>query len=223
MKNPGDEALFAHYFTSQLMVVPLAGEAREVGGGAGVVLGASVSPDGRYLLQTRVKAPYSYVVPASLFPGTVEVTDWEGRVVHSVADLPLRDNIPPPFDAVETGPRQAQWRADTPSTLVWVEALDGGDPRTEAAVRDRVLMLDAPFNGQATTLIDLPERYAGVTWGRSDVAVVNTQWFNTRHETRSWWIPRIRAQAASSSIATIRTATAIRARSRPRPTPPVVR
>ena len=184
LSNAGDEALFDHYFTSQLTLVPLSGQARTVGQ-PGVVLGASVSPDGRYLLQTVAKRPYSYIVPAGLFPADVTITDLNGRLVHTVADLPLRDNIPPPFDAVETGPRAAQWRADAPSTLVWAQALDGGDPRTQAEMRDRVLMLEAPFTAQPTTLIDLPERYAGVTWGRSDVAVVNTRWFNTRHETRS--------------------------------------
>ncbi|MDB5366494.1 MAG: family peptidase, partial [Rhodospirillales bacterium] len=34
------------------------------------------------------------------------------------------------------------------------------------------------------TLADLKERYAGVTWGRDDVAMVMTRWFKTRHETR---------------------------------------
>ncbi|MFC5344331.1 prolyl oligopeptidase family serine peptidase [Brevundimonas staleyi] len=184
LSDPGDEALFDHYFTSQLTVVPLSGAARTIGR-PGVILGASVSPDGRYLLQTVAKKPYSYVVPAGLFPADVTVTDMNGRLVHTVADLPLRDNIPPPFDAVEAGPRAAQWRADAPSTLVWAQALDGGDPRNTAEMRDRVLMLEAPFSAQPTTLIDLPERYAGVTWGRSDVAVVNSRWFNTRHETRS--------------------------------------
>ena len=184
LTDAGDEALFDHYFTSQLTVVPLSGSARTVGQ-PGVILGASVSPDGRYLLQTVAKKPYSYVVPAGLFPADVTITDLNGRLVHTVADLPLRDNIPPPFDAVETGPRAAQWRADASSTLVWAQALDGGDPRNAAELRDRVLMLEAPFTAQPTTLIDLPERYAGVTWGRSDVAVVNSRWFNTRHETRS--------------------------------------
>ena len=184
LSNAGDEVLFNHYFTSQLTVVPLTGAPRPVGA-PGVILGASVSPDGRYVLQTVAKQPYSYVVPAGLFPADVTVTDLDGRMVHRVADLPLRDNIPPPFDAVETGPRAAQWRADAPATLVWAEAQDGGDPRNAAEVRDRVLMLDAPFTGQPTKLIDLPERFAGVTWGRADVAVVNTRWFNTRRETRS--------------------------------------
>jgi dipeptidyl aminopeptidase/acylaminoacyl peptidase len=183
LSNAGDEALFDHYFTSQLTLVPLQGQARTIGEPA-VHLGAGVSPDGRYLLKTTVKRPYSYVVPARLFPTEVVVTDLQGRVVHEVADLPLRDNIPTPFDATAPGPRSVQWRADAPATLVWAEAQDGGDPRTEAEVRDRVFMLAAPFTAEPTPLIDLKERYAGVTWGDADTALVYTRWFNTRNETR---------------------------------------
>ncbi|HST90773.1 MAG TPA: S9 family peptidase, partial [Brevundimonas sp.] len=181
--DAGDEALFDHYFTSQLTVVPLSGAPRALGSPA-VYLGAGVSPDGRYVLQTTAKRPYSYVVPAALFPADVVVTDLQGRVVHRVADLPLRDNVPTPFDAVAPGPRSVQWRADAPATLVWTEAQDGGDPRTPAEVRDRVFSLAAPFSGQATPLIDLKERYAGITWGDADTALVTSRWFNTRHETR---------------------------------------
>jgi len=183
LTDPGDEALFEHYFTSQLTLVPLNGAARTLGAPA-VYLGASVSPDGRHVLQTTAKRPYSYVVPANLFPGDIVVTDLNGRVVHRVAELPLRDNIPTPFDAVAPGPRSVQWRADAPATLVWTEAQDGGDPRTAAEVRDRVFTLAAPFNGAPTPLIDLKERYAGVTWGDADTALVSSRWFNTRHETR---------------------------------------
>ena len=184
LADAGDEALFEHYFTSQLTVVPLNGRARTLGQ-PGVFLNASVSPDGRFILQTRVKKPYSYVVPASLFPADVIISDLNGREVHRVADLPLRDNVPTPFDAVAPGPRSAQWRADADATLVWVEAQDGGDPRNAAEVRDRVFMLPAPFNDRPRTLVDLKERYAGVNWGRDDVAIVNSRWFNTRHETRT--------------------------------------
>ncbi|MGH7028669.1 alpha/beta hydrolase family protein, partial [Brevundimonas sp.] len=184
LADADDEALFDHYFTSQLTVVPLNGRARTLGQ-PGVFLNASVSPDGRFILQTRAKKPYSYVVPANLFPADVVITDLNGREVHRVADLPLRDNVPTPFDAVAPGPRAAQWRADADATLVWVEAQDGGDPRTAAEVRDRVFMLPAPFNDRPRTLIDLKERYSGVQWGRDDVAIVNSRWFNTRHETRT--------------------------------------
>ena len=183
LADPGDEALFEHYFTSQLTLVPLNGAARTLGAPA-IYLNAGVSPDGRYVLQTTAKRPFSYVVPANLFPADVVVTDLNGTVVHRVAALPLRDNIPTPFDAVSPGPRSVQWRADAPSTLAWTEAQDGGDPRTPAEIRDRVFTLAAPFTDAPVRLIDLKERFAGVTWGRSDAALVSSRWFNTRHETR---------------------------------------
>src|SRR5690606_24315974 len=129
-----------YYFTSQPTIVSLNGRARTVGQ-PGVVLDASASPDGRYILQTRVKKPYSYVVPARLFPTDVIVTDMNGREAHRVADLPLRDNVPTPFDAVAPGPRSVQWRAGADPTLVWVEAQDCRDSLNVADVRDRVFML----------------------------------------------------------------------------------
>ncbi|WP_374515404.1 prolyl oligopeptidase family serine peptidase [Brevundimonas sp.] len=183
LSNAGDEALFEHYFTSQLTWVPLAGAARTLGAPA-VHLGAGISPDGRHVLRTAVKRPYSYVVPAALFPTEITVLDLQGREVHRVADLPLRDNIPTPFDAVAPGPRSVQWRSDAPATLVWAEAQDGGDPRNEAEVRDRLFLQAAPFTDGPTPLVDLKERYSGVTWGDADTALVYSRWFNTRHETR---------------------------------------
>lgn len=184
LSNRTDEALFDHYFTSQLTLVPAEGGTPRPIGAPGLISNVSVSPSGRYLLQTRVKRPFSYVVPAALFPTEILVTDLSGRVVHRLADLPLRDDVPTQFDAVAPGPRAAQWRADRPETLVWVEAQDGGDARREAAIRDRVLMLDAPFTGQPRTLVDLADRYGGIVWGRDDFALVFSRWWNDRRETR---------------------------------------
>jgi dipeptidyl aminopeptidase/acylaminoacyl peptidase len=183
LRNSADEALFAHYFTSQLAHVPLSGAPRMIGA-PGLMLGSSVSPDGRFLLQTRLKRPFSYVVPAALFPAEILVTDLNGRVVRKLADLPLRDDVPTQFDAVAPGPRGAQWRSDKPSTLVWVEAQDGGDARRQAAIRDRIFMLDAPFTSSPRTLVDLKDRYEGIFWGRDDYALVMSQWWNNRRETR---------------------------------------
>ena len=183
LSNPGDEALFDHYFTSQLTLVPLNGRARTIGQPA-VHLDVTLSPDGRYILQEIAKRPYSYVVPRGLFPTDILVTDLNGRVVRQVASLPLRDDVPTAFDAVAPGPRSVDWRADAPATLTWVEALDGGDIRREAEFRDRVFMQAAPFTAEPVKLIDLKERYGGVSWGKDDLAIVYSRWFNTRHETR---------------------------------------
>ncbi|HJS80214.1 MAG TPA: hypothetical protein VJ748_06285, partial [Vitreimonas sp.] len=184
LQAPHDEALFEHYFTAQLARVDAATGAASPMGGPGLYLGADPSPDGRYLLVTRVKQPFSYVVPASRFPTEIAVWDASGRQVHRVVDRPLADDILPAFDSVVRGPRSVEWRADAPATLVWAETQDRGDPAVDVAVRDRLYMLDAPFRGRPRVLAELADRYAGVTWGRSDFAILTSRWFNTRNEKR---------------------------------------
>jgi dipeptidyl aminopeptidase/acylaminoacyl peptidase len=185
LQNAADEALFEHYFTAQLSRVPLAGGRPADVGQPGIFFGFDPSPDGRFLLVTRVKRPYSYVVPAHSFPQETSV--WDARTgarVKLVADVPLTDNLPPSFDAVPQGPREIEWRSDAPATLAWVEALDGGDPRRPAEARDRVFLLPAPFTAAPAKLIDLEHRFSDIVWGRDDFALVKSAWWNTRWERR---------------------------------------
>jgi len=182
LQTPHDERLFDYYFTLQLVRVPLAGGAPTPLGQPGVIAGASVSPDGRYVLVTRIEKPYSFVAPANRFPNRIQVLDMAGREVKRIADIPLTDDLPTAFDAVATGPRQVEWRSDAPATLFWVEAQDGGDPRRQAAVRDRLFLLDAPFTAQPTRWMDLDQRFANVAWGTNDFAMVTSRWWNTRWE-----------------------------------------
>jgi dipeptidyl aminopeptidase/acylaminoacyl peptidase len=184
LKSPYDERLFDYYFTSQLVRVPLSGAAVASLGQPGVISDFSPSPDGRYLLVTRIKRPYSYLVGAGSFPADVLVLDARGQTVRRMAELPLAENLPPAFDAVIPGPRDFEWRSDAPATLSWTEAQDGGDPRRNVPVHDRVYVLDAPFTGQPATLIDLDQRHTGTFWGRGDFALVISRWWNTRHEKR---------------------------------------
>ena len=184
LKNPRDEALFAHYFTSQIAVIGLDGRPQRRIGKPALIASADMSPDGRYILQRQLQRPFSYAVPVSLFAARTVVTDLEGRTIHVVADLPILDNIPTPFDATHEGPRSIQWRADADATLAWVEAQDGGDTRREAAIRDTVFTLQAPFTIAKTRLIDLPHRLNAIAWGRNDAAIVYARWWQTRTETR---------------------------------------
>jgi dipeptidyl aminopeptidase/acylaminoacyl peptidase len=184
LKSPYDERLFDYYFTSQLVRVPVDGGPAVAVGQPGVISDFDPSPDGRYLLVTRIKRPYSYLVAAGSFPADVLVLDARGAVVKRVAELPLAENLPPAFDAVIPGPREFEWRSDAPATLAWAEAQDGGDPRRDVPVHDRVYVLDAPFAAQPTKLIDLDQRYSGTFWGRGDFALVVSRWWNTRKEKR---------------------------------------
>jgi dipeptidyl aminopeptidase/acylaminoacyl peptidase len=179
LKNAQDEALFEYFATSQLVRVNVGGEAVPLGDPA-LIQSVSPSPDGRYLLVETTHRPFSYLVPAFRFPNRIEVWDGDGSVVQEIADLPLQDNVPPGFGSVPTGVRSISWRADAPATLAWVEALDGGDGRAEAAERDRAFTLEAPFTGAPRPIATLPLRYAGMIWTEDGFALAIEMWFATR-------------------------------------------
>ena len=179
LQSPYDESLFDHYLTVQLALIELDGNVTPIAD-PGIAWDFSPSPDGRYLLVEWVQRPYSYRVPVYRFPQRVEILDRDGSLVHPVADLPLQEEIPMAFGSVATGPRSFDWRADAPATLLWAEAQDGGDARTEADVRDKLFLLDSPFDGAPVELATLGLRYAGVLWGDADLALVYESWWKTR-------------------------------------------
>ncbi len=190
LKSSWDEALFEHYLTSQIARVTLDGQVTPVGA-PGLTFDLSPSPDGRYLLVQTLHRPFSYLVPAFRFPRRTEVWDLDGKVVHTLADLPLQEEIPIAFDSVATGPRAARWREDAPATLFWVEALDGGDAGREAAERDR-LYLPAPFGEEPVPLATLALRFEKITWGNDSLALIEESWWKTRRA-RTW---RLRPNAS---------------------------
>ncbi|HEV2856455.1 MAG TPA: prolyl oligopeptidase family serine peptidase [Thermoanaerobaculia bacterium] len=184
LKSPWDEALFEHYLSAQVVRVTLDGQVTPLGA-PGLVFDLSPSPDGRYLLVQTLHRPFSYLVPAFRFPQRIEVWDLDGRVVHTLADRPLQEEIPITFGSVATGPREAAWRADAPATLFWVEALDGGDAGREAAERDRLYLLPAPFEGDPVPLATLELRFSGIVWGNDSLALAEEGWWKTRRA-RTW-------------------------------------
>lgn len=180
LKNPYDEALFEYYTTSQLNRVSVQGVESKIGEPA-VYLSFSPSPDGQSVLVKKVQRPYSYIVPANSFPQQVDVISLDGKVVKNVANIPLADNLPIGFNATIKGPRGHAWRNDVPNTLYWVEAQDGGDPKTKADVRDKVYMAAMPFTAPIE-LASLPLRYGGLLWGNDQTAWVFENWWADRKE-----------------------------------------
>ncbi|UOQ54793.1 alpha/beta hydrolase family protein [Hymenobacter cellulosivorans] len=171
LKNPTDEKLFEFYATAQVVKVTVTGRMQPLGQ-PGIVQQASPSPNGRYALVKYRHRPYSYTLPYTDFPLQVDILSMEGLVVKTMADLPLADNVPSSFDAVPTGQRGHNWRADVPSTVYWVEAQDGGDPKATASVRDKIFTLAAPFETEPQELAALPLRFRDVIWGNANVALV---------------------------------------------------
>jgi dipeptidyl aminopeptidase/acylaminoacyl peptidase len=186
LKNAHDEDLFDYYATSQLVIVDLQTLHVRPFGGPAIYESSQWSPDGKHLLIERLHRPYSYLLPAGDFPKEVEVWDRTGKVEYKLASLPLRDQVP--IDGVPVGPRSYQWLPVKPATLVWVETLDGGDPKKKVDYRDHVLELSAPFSGQPTELAKTEHRFQGLLCGEQRGVALLRDFDRNRRWTRTFLI-----------------------------------
>lgn len=162
LQSPHDADLFEYYATTQLTRVDVeTGEGRPLGRPC-LIRGLAPSPSGRLLLVDLVKKPFSRIVPEGLFAHSLEIWDEQGNLVKQIADLPAADQLP--IEGVPTGIRALQWQPLLPESLVWVEALDGGDPNNKVPFREKMMTLASPFSGEPLELIRLPQRFAGFDW-----------------------------------------------------------
>ncbi|WP_315790286.1 S9 family peptidase [Fischerella sp. JS2] len=186
LKNPYDEVLFEYHLTSILEKVTLDGH-RTVLVPPSLIYEAIPSPDSKFILIITLRRPFSYQVPVGYFPKKIQVIDDTGTLIYQVADVPLYQPHSTKFDQVRPGRRRIFWRCDRPATLSWLEALDEGDPTRDVPYRDALFELDAPFTDIPKQLWQSQYRFRGITWGRSDVALVWERWYDTRQE-RIWRI-----------------------------------
>lgn len=189
LKDPYDEELFDHYATAQLTTIDLTTKISEKFGDPGIFSQISPSPDGNYLFVTRILRPYSFIVPYYRFTQSADIYDLTGKLVKTLALIPVAEDIPKGFGAVRTGPRNFTWRSDTPATMYWVEAMDEGDPNKESAIRDQSFFLPAPFTGNTKEDISYSLRAGGITWGNDGMAIAYEWWWNTREMITSRFTP----------------------------------
>ncbi|PVX50857.1 dipeptidyl aminopeptidase/acylaminoacyl peptidase [Balneicella halophila] len=180
LQNNNDEQNFETLATSELYKIDIDGN-KTKWKEAAMYSDASFSPDGNYVMVTTIKRPFSYIVPFYRFPQTVTLYKSNGEQVQVVNKVPLDEVRPQGFMATRKGKRNISWRADKPATLVWAEALDEGDPEKKVDFRDELFTLEAPFNQQPKSLFKTKDRYAGITWGNDNTAIVVDYWWNTRN------------------------------------------
>ncbi len=180
LKNKNDEHNFEQLALSELYKVSLDGKAEKWLGSA-MYGDISFSPDGNYIMVTTVEKPFSYLVPYYRFPSTSVVYTQAGKKVETILEVPLIEDLPQGFMAEREGPRDFRWRSDRPATLTYATALDGGDPEREAAYRDEIFELEAPFNGTPRSLLKTINRYSYIIWGNDEMALAYDYWWNTRN------------------------------------------
>lgn len=180
LKNPNDEYNFEQLARSELVKVNLDGSS-EKWMDARMYNSIDFSPNGEYVMVSHIKKPFSYLVPYYRFPSETTIYDAEGNLVNKVNDEPLLEDLPQGRMSTQTGRRNLQWRNDKASTLMYVEALDKGDPENETEFRDEVFTLKAPFEGEGKSILKTKDRFSGITWGTDEMAIANDYWWNNRN------------------------------------------
>ena len=180
IKNPTDAKNFTQLSRSEIYRIDLNGnkshflEAR-------MYRGVSVSPDGKYVMVSFVKEPFSYLVPYYRFPTETHVYDLDAQLVKLISDNPLQEVLPKGFMAVSNYKRDLGWRKDKPSTIYYVGALDKGNPEIKVPYRDALYEWEAPFGQKSILLTKTINRYAGIIWGNDLNAIIYDRWWNSRN------------------------------------------
>lgn len=187
LKNGQDEVLFEFYGSSQLLVVQVKSAKFQLLGKPGLYMSVNASPDENYWLVTQLLRPFSYRVMYQNFARKTAVWDKDGQSLHSIAEYPVTDEIP--RQGTVEGPRAIEWQLMQNASLVWMEALDGGDPKRKAAFRDKIMVLDAPFTAQARELMKTQDRCVGFDWLANPNACLMAEYDRDRRWSTTYYLP----------------------------------
>lgn len=204
LENSHDEDLFEYYATSQpVRVDAVSGKVSPFLGKA-IYSEITASPDGKHFLVERIRRPFSFLLPYYRFPLTAEVVDAQGNREFLIAEEGLQDKIP--IEGVKTGRRSYTWlpwgdaASNKPATLIWLEALDEGDPRKKAPFRDRVMLLDAPFAAEPREFTKVEHRFSGITFLEQEGLALLRDYDRDRRWTRAFLVDLARPGALGEAL-----------------------
>lgn len=191
LRNAEDAALFAHHAQSVLRRVRLnpgddPPESREIGEpGLYTELG-SLGEGGTLMVQTLLP-PFSLQVGANDFAREVSLLDAEGRRLHTLGRVALREGVA--VGGVVAGPRSWWGSPFADAAVYWVEAQDSG-PGTGPNGGDRLLRLAPPYEAAPQELLRAAGRIVSLVFlqpvpgapARANVTEVerSRQWQTTR-------------------------------------------
>ena len=180
LKNPNDEFNFEQLARASLFRVTMDGTKTEWLP-ADLYSSISFSPNGEYVMVVSINKPFSYLVTYSRFPSKTTIYNKDGKLVNTVLEVPLIEDLPQGFMATRTGMRNLSWRSDKPASLIYAKALDGGDPANEVDYRDGVFQVEAPFNTEGKSILKTINRFRYILWGNDNMAIAYDYWWNTRN------------------------------------------
>ncbi len=170
IKSPYDEYVFEYLATAQL-VKNNAGVETKIGAPA-IISSIDLSPDKKYFLTRTINKPFSYLVTVYGFATTVNVTDLNGKIVKTIADLASAETTPSGYDNVQNVARAFDWKDDEAATIIYALPLDSGIMKKNVPYHDVVMALTAPFTGSPKELFKTTTRYSRTVWGNEQIALV---------------------------------------------------
>lgn len=187
LRNPADENAFEYYARSQLTLVDISsGQSRDLDK-PDLFTSISAVGNGQALLTERLTRPFSYNLTFDDFPTTVEVRQRDGKVIRELARMPLKQGVA--IDGALPGPRVFYASPTKDAAVYWVEALDGGNPNSRAAFRDRVMRLDPPYTGEPFEVQRMPYRFTRLRFLDDGLHALLTEEDRSRGWTRTYLLP----------------------------------
>ena len=180
LKNKIDEKNFEILTQSKLYRVSLKAKTKLIANG-NLYNEINFSPDGKFILISIIQKPFSYLVPYYRFPMKYVIFSSKGKELRTLYEVPLIEDLPKGFMAVREGPRNFSWRLDKPSTLIYAEALDEGNPEIESKHRDEIFQLQYPFKQNRISILKTINRYYRIDWCNDTIALGYDYWWNNRN------------------------------------------
>ena len=166
--------LFEYHTRSQIVELAPGRSPRAVGE-PGMYESLSVSPDGRHVIATRLTRPFSYIASYIGFPRVTEVLDVEsGEVLATLEERELRESGRGGGPGGGgSDPRAWSWRPDG-SGISYLQRAETGDDAEggddaetgdgDEDRPDRIMLLRAPFDGDAEVVATSDDRISDVTY-----------------------------------------------------------
>ena len=147
LADPHDKEILKYHTTGQLALIDVARRSVRKVGTPTMVRDVDASADGQYLRVTRMREPFSYLVPVNSFGSVQELWDASGRVVATLATTPLREERGGPGGfggaggaGASTGPdtskRNLQWNPVGPG-LTYLQSVYASAPAGDGAAPAR--------------------------------------------------------------------------------------
>ena len=171
-----------YYFTSQLAAINMH-RREDADRPPGIFNNVTPSPSGEYVLVTKIKKPFSHLMPMNGFAQDVEIWARAGELAKKIADLPSREGTT--LTGVETGPRSYPVAPRSAGDDPLGRSAGRRRLKNKVPFRDKVLSLAAPFSAQPTEFAKTEWRFGGIGFTDSGIALL-TENDRASRTTRTW-------------------------------------